>query len=142
MATMKALTKAEAGPGLTLTDVPMPSVGEDTVLIKVLRTGICGTDLHIDSWDSWAQSVITPPLVLGHEFVGEVVEIGPDVTTAAVGDIVSGEGHLVCGECRNCMAGRRHLCPKTIGLGVNTHGAFAEYVALPASNVWVHRFSS
>ena len=136
---MKALVKEKAEPGLWLRDVPEPSVGPGDVLIKVLRTGICGTDLHIRSWDDWAQQSITAPLVLGHEFAGEVVETGRDVADIAVGDRVSGEGHLVCGKCRNCLAGRRHLCRATVGLGVGRDGAFAEYVALPASNVWVHR---
>ncbi|GHG53156.1 L-threonine 3-dehydrogenase [Streptomyces griseocarneus] len=131
--------KTTAGPGLELTEVPTPTAGAGQVLIKVLRTGICGTDLHIDSWDEWAARVVRAPLVLGHEFAGEVVETGPGVTGVSVGDIVSGEGHLVCGTCRNCMAGRRHLCIRTVGLGVNTDGAFAEYVVLPQSNVWVHR---
>ncbi|MBO0654006.1 MULTISPECIES: L-threonine 3-dehydrogenase [Streptomyces] len=136
---MRALVKTTAGPGLELTEVPTPTAGAGQVLIKVLRTGICGTDLHIDSWDEWAARVVRAPLVLGHEFAGEVVETGPGVTGVAVGDIVSGEGHLVCGTCRNCMAGRRHLCIRTVGLGVHTDGAFAEYVVLPQSNVWVHR---
>ncbi|HET9380194.1 MAG TPA: L-threonine 3-dehydrogenase [Streptomyces sp.] len=136
---MKALVKEKAEPGLWLTDVPEPAVGPGDVLIKVLRTGICGTDLHIRSWDGWAQQAIRTPLVVGHEFVGEVVDTGRDVTDIAVGDRVSGEGHLVCGKCRNCLAGRRHLCRATLGLGVGRDGAFAEYVALPASNVWVHR---
>lgn len=131
--------KTAAGPGLELTEVPTPEAGPGQVLIKVLRTGICGTDLHIDSWDDWAARVVRAPLVVGHEFAGEVVETGPGVTTVSAGDIVSGEGHLVCGTCRNCMAGRRHLCIRTIGLGVHTDGAFAEYVVLPESNVWVHR---
>ncbi|MEV5510825.1 L-threonine 3-dehydrogenase [Streptomyces orinoci] len=136
---MRALVKTAAGPGLELTEVPTPEAGPGRVLIKVLRTGICGTDLHIDTWDDWAARVVRAPLVLGHEFAGEVVETGPGVTSVSVGDIVSGEGHLVCGTCRNCMAGRRHLCIRTVGLGVHTDGAFAEYVALPESNVWVHR---
>ncbi|MEV5239226.1 L-threonine 3-dehydrogenase [Streptomyces cinnamoneus] len=136
---MRALVKTAAGPGLELTEVPTPEAGAGQVLIKVLRTGICGTDLHIDSWDDWAARVVRAPLVLGHEFAGEVVETGPGVTKVQVGDVVSGEGHLVCGTCRNCMAGRRHLCIRTIGLGVHTDGAFAEYVVLPESNVWVHR---
>ncbi|WP_328307751.1 L-threonine 3-dehydrogenase [Streptomyces sp. NBC_00442] len=136
---MKALVKQHAEPGLWLMDVPEPETGPGDVLIKVLRTGICGTDLHIRSWDGWAQGAVTTPLVLGHEFVGEVAAIGADVQDIAVGDLVSGEGHLVCGKCRNCLAGRRHLCRATIGLGVGRDGAFAEYVALPASNVWVHR---
>ncbi|MFF0200517.1 L-threonine 3-dehydrogenase [Streptomyces sp. NPDC005017] len=136
---MKALVKDKAEPGLWLRDVPEPRIGHGEVLIKVLRTGICGTDLHIRSWDGWAQQAIRTPLVVGHEFVGEVVETGRDVTDIAVGDRVSGEGHLVCGKCRNCLAGRRHLCRATVGLGVGRDGAFAEYVSLPASNVWVHR---
>ncbi|MEV4443341.1 L-threonine 3-dehydrogenase [Streptomyces sp. NPDC049577] len=136
---MRALVKTGAGPGLELIEVPTPEAGPGQVLIKVLRTGICGTDLHIESWDAWAASTVRAPLVVGHEFAGEVVATGPGVTSVTEGDIVSGEGHLVCGTCRNCMAGRRHLCIRTIGLGVHTDGAFAEYVVLPASNVWVHR---
>ncbi|WP_055587302.1 L-threonine 3-dehydrogenase [Peterkaempfera griseoplana] len=136
---MKALVKEKAEPGLWLMDVPEPSIGSGEVLIKVLRTGICGTDLHIRAYDGWAQQAVRTPLVLGHEFVGEVAEIGADVADIKVGDLVSGEGHLVCGKCRNCLAGRRHLCRSTVGLGVGRDGAFAEYVALPASNVWVHR---
>ncbi|MEV7568513.1 L-threonine 3-dehydrogenase [Streptomyces tanashiensis] len=136
---MKALVKLKAEPGLWLTDVPEPETGPGDVLIKVKRTGICGTDLHIRSWDGWAQKTIATPLTIGHEFVGEVVSVGRDVADIAIGDLVSGEGHLVCGKCRNCLAGRRHLCRATVGLGVGRDGAFAEYVALPASNVWVHR---
>ncbi|WP_331453681.1 L-threonine 3-dehydrogenase [Streptomyces sp. SS162] len=136
---MKALVKQKAEPGLWLIDVPEPETGPGDVLIKVLRTGICGTDLHIRAWDGWARQAVSTPLVLGHEFVGEVAAVGPDVRDIAVGDLVSGEGHLVCGKCRNCLAGRRHLCRSTIGLGVGRDGAFAEYVVLPASNVWVHR---
>ncbi|KUL38696.1 L-threonine 3-dehydrogenase [Streptomyces sp. NRRL F-4489] len=136
---MKALVKQKAEPGLWLTDVPEPAIGPGDVLIKVLRTGICGTDLHIRAWDGWAQQAVSAPLTVGHEFVGEVVETGRDVDGIAVGDLVSGEGHLVCGTCRNCLAGRRHLCRATVGLGVGRDGAFAEYVALPAGNVWVHR---
>ncbi len=135
---MKALVKVAQGPGLELTDVPEPETGPGDVLIRVLRTGICGTDLHIQSWDEWAANTIKPPLVLGHEFVGEVVEVGAAVTKVKVGDLVSGEGHLVCGTCRNCKAGRRHLCANTIGLGVHTAGAFAEYAVLPEQNAWVH----
>ncbi len=139
---VKALVKAAAEPGLRLVDRPTPGIGDTDVLIRVLRTGICGTDLHIDSWDDWAAQTVTPPITPGHEFVGEVVEIGSAVQAAErpirVGDLVSGEGHLVCGRCRNCMAGRRHLCIRTLGLGVHTDGAFAEYLALPAGNVWVH----
>ncbi|MET9432274.1 L-threonine 3-dehydrogenase [Streptomyces sp. NPDC003036] len=136
---MKALVKQKAEPGLWLMDVPEPETGPGDVLIRVLRTGICGTDLHIRAWDGWARQAVNTPLVLGHEFVGEVAAVGADVADIAVGDLVSGEGHLVCGKCRNCLAGRRHLCRATIGLGVGRDGAFAEYVALPASNVWVHR---
>jgi threonine 3-dehydrogenase len=136
---MKALVKKQAEPGLWLMDVPEPEYGPDDVLIRVLRTGICGTDLHIRSWDGWAQQAITTPLVIGHEFVGEVAAVGAGVRDVSVGDTVSGEGHLVCGKCRNCLAGRRHLCRNTVGLGVGRDGAFAQYVALPASNVWVHR---
>lgn len=120
-------------------DVPEPEVGAGEVLIRVLRTGICGTDLHIRDWDGWARQAVDTPLVLGHEFVGEVAEVGADVRDVEVGQLVSGEGHLVCGRCRNCLAGRRHLCRSTLGLGVGRDGAFAEYVSLPASNVWVHR---
>ncbi|GAB2998075.1 L-threonine 3-dehydrogenase [Saccharothrix stipae] len=136
---MKALVKATAGPGLSLTDVPDPTPGPGDVVVRVLRTGICGTDLHIDSWDEWAAHNIHAPLVLGHEFVGEVVETGGSVTGVHVGDLVSGEGHLVCGTCRNCKAGRRHLCANTRGLGVHSDGAFAQYVVLPEENAWVHR---
>ncbi|WP_340557053.1 L-threonine 3-dehydrogenase [Streptomyces sp. GSL17-111] len=136
---MKALVKHRAEPGLWLMDVPEPETGPGDVLIRVLRTGICGTDLHIRSWDGWARRAVATPRVLGHEFVGEVVSVGADVRDVAVGDLVSGEGHLVCGTCRNCLAGRRHVCRATVGLGVGRDGAFAEYVALPASNVWVHR---
>ena len=136
---MKALVKDKAEPGLWLREVPEPSIGPGDVLIKVLRTGICGTYLHIRAYDGWARRAVRTPLVLGHEFVGEVAEIGGDVTDIKVGDLVSGEGHLVCGKCRNCLAGRRHLCRNTVGLGVGRDGAFAEYVALPAGNVWVHR---
>lgn len=135
---MKALVKSAAAPGLTLADVPMPVIGERDVLIKVDRTGICGTDLHIYNWDAWAQKTIPVPLVIGHEFVGEIVEVGPRVDYLQVGDLVSGEGHLICGRCRNCLAGRRHLCKDTAGVGVNHPGAFAEYLALPATNVWKH----
>ncbi|MEP6462534.1 MAG: L-threonine 3-dehydrogenase [Frankiaceae bacterium] len=135
---MKALVKAAAEPGLRFLDVPEPSIGRDDVLIRVLRTGICGTDLHIESWDPWAQANMPVPLVVGHEFVGTIVETGSEVADLAVGDLVSGEGHLVCGRCRNCMAGRRVECARTKGVGVNYPGAFAEYIALPATNVWRH----
>ena len=135
---MLALVKGAAGPGLELRDVPRPEIGINDVLIRVQRTGICGTDLHIESWDPWAERTIRPPLVVGHEFVGEVVEVGANVVDFAPGDLVSGEGHVVCGRCRHCLAGRRHLCARTIGLGVGRDGAFAEYVALPMTNVWHH----
>jgi threonine 3-dehydrogenase len=133
-----ALVKTEAGPGLDLRDVPMPSVGINDVLIRVHKTGICGTDLHIESWDPWAARTVKPPLVVGHEFVGEIVEVGSNVVDFAPGNLVSGEGHVVCGRCRHCLAGRRHLCANTIGLGVGRDGAFAEYVVLPMTNVWHH----
>ena len=135
---MKALVKTEAGPGLRLEDVPVPAPGRDDVLIRVLRTGVCGTDLHIYDWDGWARANVPVPLVIGHEFVGEVVDTGSDVHELYEGDLVSGEGHLVCGRCRNCMAGRRVQCAHTKGVGVNHPGAFAEYIALPATNVWRH----
>ncbi len=135
---MKALVKARAEPGLVVEDVPIPAVGRDDVLIRVLRTGICGTDLHIYDWDGWAQANVPVPLVIGHEFVGELVEVGSDVHDLYRGDLVSGEGHLVCGRCRNCMAGRRVQCARTKGVGVNYPGAFAEFIALPATNVWRH----
>ena len=136
---MKALVKREAAPGLWLDDVPEPDVGINDVLVKVKRTAICGTDLHIYKWDSWAQQTIPVPMVVGHEFVGEIVEVGSNVNDFHPGQIVSGEGHVVCGRCRNCLAGRRHLCAHTRGIGVNRPGAFAEYVAVPMSNVWEHR---
>jgi threonine 3-dehydrogenase len=136
---MKALVKVVEGPGLEFTEVPDPQPGPGDVVVRVLRTGICGTDLHIDAWDDWAAKNIRTPLVLGHEFVGEVVEIGAAVTGVEVGDLVSGEGHLVCGTCRNCKAGRRHLCANTRGLGVHSNGAFAQYAVLPEQNAWVHR---
>jgi threonine 3-dehydrogenase len=135
---VKALYKPAAGPGLELTERPEPEPGPDDVKIRVLRTGICGTDLHIESWDAWAAGAVDAPLVPGHEFCGEVVETGALVRAVAVGDLVSGEGHVVCGICRNCRAGRRHLCIHTSSVGVNRDGAFAEYVVLPESNVWVH----
>ena len=136
---MQALVKREDAPGLWLEDVPQPTVAARDVLIRVDRTGICGTDLHIYKWDDWARKTVPVPLVVGHEFVGEIVEIGADVKDFSVGEIVSGEGHVVCGHCRNCMAGRRHLCNDTAGIGVTRPGAFAEYIALPQTNVWVHK---
>jgi threonine 3-dehydrogenase len=135
---MLALVKAAPGPGLRLDEVARPRIGLHDVLIRVHKTGICGTDLHIASWDAWAARTIHPPLVVGHEFVGEIVEVGSEVTDFHPGDIVSGEGHVVCGRCRHCLAGRRHLCAKAIGLGVGRDGAFAEYVSLPMTNVWHH----
>ena len=136
---MRALSKTTAGPGFELVERPEPEPGYGEVKVRVLRTGICGTDLHIDAWDAWAQETIRPPLVVGHEFYGEVAAVGGGVRDVAVGDVVSGEGHIVCGTCRNCRAGRRHLCIRTSSVGVNRDGAFAEYVVLPESNVWVHQ---
>jgi threonine 3-dehydrogenase len=135
---VKALVKSRAEPGLWLEDVPEPEVGINDVKIRVDKTGICGTDVHIHRWDAWAQRTIPVPLVIGHEFVGEVSEVGSNVTGFQPGDTVSGEGHVVCGRCRNCMAGRRQLCAHSIGLGVQRPGAFAEYVVLPMTNVWRH----
>ena len=135
---MKALVKSHADIGLTLADVPEPEIGINDVLIRVDRTGICGTDVHIYNWDAWAQKTVPVPLVVGHEFVGKIVDVGSNVSDFQSGDIVSGEGHVVCGRCRNCMAGRRHLCKATTGIGVNRTGAFAEYIALPMTNVWHH----
>ena len=136
---MKALVKKQPGEGLWLEDMPQPSVAANDVLIKVDRTGICGTDLHIYKWDDWADKTIPVPLVVGHEFVGEIVEVGSGVRDFSVGELVSGEGHVVCGHCRNCMAGRRHLCNDTAGIGVTRPGAFAEYISLPQTNVWAHK---
>lgn len=133
---MKALCKSRAEKGLWLEDVPMPKVGINDVLIKILKTSICGTDVHIWNWDEWSQNTIKIPTVIGHEFVGVVAEVGSNVTDFAEGDLVSGEGHLVCGRCRNCLAGRRHLCPHTKGIGVNRNGAYAEYLSIPMTNVW------
>jgi threonine 3-dehydrogenase len=135
---MKALVKKKAEVGLWSDDVPTPAYGVDDVLIKVHKTGICGTDLHIYEWDEWARETIPIPLVIGHEFVGEIAATGTNVADFKVGEIVSGEGHVVCGRCRNCLAGRRHLCANTQGVGVNRHGAFAEYISIPVSNVWRH----
>ena len=135
---MKALVKSRAEPGLWLEEVPAPRIGINDVLIRVHRTGICGTDVHIYKWDDWAAKTIRVPMVIGHEFVGEIVEVGSNVTDFHAGQIVSGEGHVVCGRCRNCLAGRRHLCADTKGVGVDRAGAFAELLALPMSNVWVH----
>ena len=135
---MKALVKSRAEAGLWLEDVPEPKVGINDVLIRVHRTGICGTDVHIYKWDDWAAKTIRVPMVIGHEFVGKIVEVGSNVTDFHAGQIVSGEGHVVCGRCRNCLAGRRHLCADTKGVGVDRPGAFAELLVLPMSNVWVH----
>jgi threonine 3-dehydrogenase len=135
---MLALVKTAPGSGLELREVSRPQVGINDVLVRVHKTGICGTDLHIEAWDPWAARTIVPPLVVGHEFVGEITEVGSNVNDFAAGDLVSGEGHVVCGRCRHCLAGRRHLCAHTIGLGVGRDGAFAEYVALPMTNIWHH----
>jgi threonine 3-dehydrogenase len=134
---MRALVKQQAGPGLELVERPEPDVGPGDVLIRVERAGLCGTDLHLEQWDDWAAATVTAPLVLGHEFFGEVVRVGRDVTSVSVGQKASGEGHVVCGTCRNCRAGRRQLCIRTSSVGVNRDGAFADYVAIPAGNVWV-----
>ncbi len=136
---MKALVKKERKPGLWLEDVPEPTLGINDVMIRVDRTGICGTDLHIYKWDDWAQKTIPTPMVVGHEFVGEVVSVGSNVKDFFPGDVVSAEGHVVCGRCRNCLAGRRHLCKDTQGIGVNRPGAFAEFISVPMTNVWHHR---
>jgi len=133
---MKALVKKYAKPGIWLEDVPEPEVGMHDVLIKVKKTSICGTDVHIYNWDEWSQKTIPIPMVTGHEFVGEVAALGSDVHDLTVGDLVSAEGHVVCGKCRNCLAGRRHLCKDTSGIGVNRAGAFAEYISVPRGNVW------
>ncbi len=133
---MKALVKAKKQEGLWLEEVPIPEPGSDEVLIKVLRTAICGTDIHIYNWDNWASNTIPVPMVIGHEFVGEIARIGNNVSGFRPGDLVSGEGHLICGHCRNCLAGRRHLCKNTSGVGVNRPGCFAQYVCIPVTNVW------
>lgn len=136
---MKAIVKSKAEPGLWIEEVPEPQMGINDVLIRVKKGGICGTDLHIYNWDAWAQSTIKIPTIIGHEFVGEIVDVGSNVVDFKPGDIVSAEGHLVCGRCRNCMAGRRALCANTRGIGVNTDGGFAEYIAVPFTNIWKHR---
>ena len=136
---MKALVKKESKPGLWLMDVPEPTIGINDVLIRVDRTGICGTDVHIYKWDAWAQATIPVPMVVGHEFVGEIIEIGSNVNDFRVGDVFRAEGHVVCGRCRNCLAGRRHLCKDTKGIGVNRTGAFAELISVPMTNVWHHQ---
>ncbi len=135
---MRALAKVRPGPGLELVERPEPRCGDWEVKIRVLRAGLCGTDLHLQQWDAWAAEQMSPPQTIGHEFYGEIVEVGRDVRELAPGDRVSGEGHIVCGYCRNCRAGRRHQCVRTIGLGVNRDGAFADYVVLPVENVWKH----
>ena len=135
---MKALVKSKSEPGLWLEDIPEPTIGINDVLIRVSRTGICGTDLHIYEWDEWARTTIPVPMAIGHEFAGEIVDVGSNVNDFHPGEVVSGEGHVVCGRCRNCLAGRRHLCAHTQGVGVNRSGAFAEYIALPMSNIWKH----
>jgi threonine 3-dehydrogenase len=133
---MRAIVKPTAGPGLIMTDAPVPKPGVNDVLIKIKKTSICGTDVHINKWDQWASRTIKPPLIIGHEYVGTVADVGDGVEGLELGQLVTGEGHIVCGHCRNCLAGRRHLCPNTKGVGVNRDGAFADYVAIPQSNVW------
>jgi threonine 3-dehydrogenase len=133
---MKALVKESRGPGLSMVEVPIPPVGGNDLLIRVTRAAICGTDLHIWSWDEWAQRTIRPPMTAGHEFVGRIVAMGVNVSGYQIGERVSGEGHIVCGVCRSCRAGRRHLCTNTVGIGVNRDGCFAESLSLPASNAW------
>src|SRR5258706_12384062 len=133
---MKALAKLERAPGLTLTRVKKPEVGHNDVMIRIRKTAICGTDIHIWKWDDWAQKTIPVPMHVGHEYVGEIVEMGQEVRGFAIGDRVSGEGHITCGFCRNCRAGRRHLCRNTVGVGVNREGAFAEYLVIPAFNAF------
>ena len=135
---MKALVKSRAERGLWLEEIAEPAIGINDVLIRVRYTGICGTDVHIYQWDTWAQKTIPVPMAIGHEFVGEIVEVGANVSDFYPGDIVSGEGHVVCGRCRNCLAGRRHLCAHTLGVGVNRPGAFAEFISLPMTNIWRH----
>ncbi len=138
MNNVKALCKSRREPGLWLEDVEKPKIGINDVLIQVLRTGICGTDVHIYKWDDWAQKTIPVPMAIGHEFVGRIVEVGSNVADFFPGDLVSGEGHVTCGRCRNCLAGRRHICAHTQGVGVNRAGAFAEYISLPMTNIWRH----
>ena len=133
---MKAIAKVAPRKGVELVEKPMPQMGINDVLIKIKKTAICGTDVHIYEWNSWAQEEIKPPLTIGHEYVGEVVEVGSNVKSVKVGERVSGEGHIVCGHCRNCRAGQRHLCRETKGVGVNRDGAFAEYLCIPETNVW------
>lgn len=134
--TMHALVKKHPSQGLWLEEVPVPEVGNNDVLIKIQKTAICGTDIHIYNWDDWAQKTIPVPMTIGHEFAGTIVDMGANVSGLTIGDVVSGEGHIVCERCRNCLAGRRHLCPNTIGVGVNRDGCFAEYLSIPAKNVF------
>ena len=136
---MKALVKSKREPGLWLEEIPEPSIGINDVLIRVRRAGVCGTDVHIYNWDEWAQRTIPVPMAIGHEFVGEIVEVGSNVNDFHLGDLVSGEGHVVCGRCRNCLAGRRHLCAHIQGVGVNRPGAFADFIAMPVTNLWRHK---
>jgi threonine 3-dehydrogenase len=136
---MKALVKSKREPGLWLEEIPEPGIGIHDVLIRVRRAGICGTDVHIYNWDEWAQRTIPVPMAIGHEFVGEIVRVGSNVTDFHIGDLVSGEGHVVCGRCRNCLAGRRHLCAHIQGVGVNRPGAFADFIAMPVTNLWRHK---
>lgn len=138
LSTMPAIVKSKREKGLVLETVPVPTIGINDVLVRVLKTGICGTDVHIYNWDAWAQKTIPVPMTVGHEFVGRVEAIGSNVHDFSPGELVSGEGHVVCGRCRNCLAGRRHLCKATRGVGVNRPGAFAQYIALPVSNIWAH----
>ncbi|MCY7387565.1 MAG: alcohol dehydrogenase catalytic domain-containing protein, partial [Burkholderiales bacterium] len=133
---MKALAKLERAPGLTMTDVKKPDVGHNDVMIKIKKTAICGTDIHIWKWDEWAQKTIPVPMHVGHEYVGHIVEMGAEVRGFEIGDRVSGEGHITCGHCRNCRAGRRHLCRNTVGVGVNREGSFAEFLVIPAFNAF------
>ena len=136
MSKMKALVKKYSKPGLWLDEVPVPEYGADDVLIKIHKTAICGTDIHIYNWDEWASKTIPVPMVVGHEYVGIVEAFGENVRDVKIGELVSGEGHITCGHCRNCRAGRRHLCPNTQGVGVNRLGCFAEYLVIPVSNIW------
>ena len=135
---MKALAKTRPEPGLELIDIPDPTPRPNDVVVKVLRSGICGTDVHIDKWDGWAAKTVHTPLVLGHEFCGEIVELGSEVNDLEVGQFISGEGHYVCGRCRACLAGKRHLCRNTQGIGYAVDGAYCQYFVMPAGNVWVH----
>jgi len=133
---MKALVKKYAEPGIWMDDVVIPVIGQDDVLIRIKKTAICGTDIHIYEWNEWAKRTIAVPMIIGHEYVGEVVKLGSNVKSVGIGDVVSGEGHIICGFCRNCQAGRRHLCKNSKGIGVNRSGCFAEYLSVPVSNVW------